>query len=193
MPKTHRLFIAIPLPDPVKQTLEGVQQLLKRGHHPVKWVAPEAMHLTLQFLGETDVDVLPQINLILQQVVGQNASHTLKLAGVGTFPHLRRPSVVWVGVGGENESLAQLQATLAQALESLGFSRESRPFRAHLTIGRVRRDATSRQQEELGQAISALPQVHPISWQVTQVTLFQSELLQTGPRYTERTTVELLA
>ena len=76
-------------------------------------------------------------------------------------------------------------------LERLGFTREARPFRAHLTLGRVRRDATSQQQEQLGQAISALPQIHPISWQVTQVTLFQSELLQAGPRYTALRTVIL--
>ena len=191
MSKTYRLFVAIPLSDQVKQTLQGVQQLLKQGRHPVRWVTPETMHLTVQFLGQTDADLVPQINQILQQVACQNASHTLKLASVGAFPHLRRPSVVWVGVGGETESLEQLQATLTQMLERLGFTREARPFRAHLTLGRVRRDATFQQQEQLGQAISALPQIHPISWQVTQVTLFQSELLQAGPRYTALRTVIL--
>lgn len=193
MSKTCRLFIAVPLSDQVKHTLQGLQQLLKQEHHPVKWVAPETMHLTLQFLGEIDTDLVPQINDTVQHVAGHSACHTLKLANVGAFPHLRRPSVLWVGVGGQQELLVQLQVSLAQALASLGFSGEARPFCAHLTIGRVRRDATSQQQAQLGHTISALPQVHPISWTVTQVTLFQSELLQTGPRYTALYTVMLPA
>lgn len=191
MPETCRLFIAIPLPNQVKQTLQDVQKLLKRDNHPVRWVAPNAMHLTLQFLGETNVNLLPQINDVLQHVVNQSVSHTLVLEAPSIFPHLRRPSVIWVGVGGATEPLIQLQATLARALESLGFTREARPFFAHLTIGRVRRDATGEQQEQLGRAISALPPISPVSWQVTQIMLFQSELLQSGPRYTERYAVEL--
>ncbi len=77
------------------------------------------------------------------------------------------------------------------AIESLGLPRETRPFRAHLTLGRVRREATPAQQEQLGAAIRSLPALAPLPWQVDRVVLFRSELRPTGPIYTELVSCQL--
>lgn len=183
--ETYRLFIAVELSPEVQAELAVVQQYLKRGNFPVKWVAPEAMHLTLHFLGERDVTLLPQLSTALGAALSGQSRMTLRLDGAGAFPNLRRPSVVWAGVGGATAALERAQAAAGAALESLGLPRETRPFRAHLTLGRARREAAPAQLERLGAAIRALPPLAPLSWDVERVVLFRSELRPSGPVYTE--------
>jgi 2'-5' RNA ligase len=184
--KVMRLFIALELPESVTTALAAVQRRLQRGgSHPVKWVAPESMHLTLQFLGSVDEAQVPDILSAVQQVQKQY-QHTLprlKLATAGAFPNLRRPQTLWVGVAGEVERLEQLQRSVVNGLAPLGFAPEQRPFRAHLTLGRVRRDAVPEQQRALGAALTALPNPEPVSWVAPPPALIQSTLTRTGAIY----------
>jgi 2'-5' RNA ligase len=185
MPETYRLFIAVEISPEVRAELVVAQQRLKRGDFPVKWAAPESMHLTLHFLGETDVTLLPRLSAALDAALSGQSGMTLRLDGAGALPNLRRPSVVWVGVGGATAALERAQAAAGQALESLGLPRETRPFRAHLTLGRARREAAPTQLEQLGTAIRALPPLAPLLWDVERVVLFRSDLRPSGPLYTE--------
>jgi RNA 2',3'-cyclic 3'-phosphodiesterase len=185
MPETYRLFIAVEISPEAKAELATAQSRLKRGDFPVKWVAPAAMHLTLHFLGETEVARLPQLGAALSVALNGQSGMLLRLDGAGAFPNLRRPSVVWAGVGGAIAALERTQAAAGAALESLGLPRETRPFRAHLTLGRARREAALAQLERLGAAIRALPPLAPVSWDVERVVLFRSELRPTGPVYSE--------
>lgn len=181
-----RLFIALNLPDEVIAALEQTQQRLKRtAAHPVKWVAPATMHLTLQFLGEVDDARVPALLAALEALPTRAALPlpTLALAGVGAFPNLRRPQTIWVGVGGELAALERLYASVIAATAPLGFPAEQRPFRAHLTLGRARRDAGAAQLAVLGQALAALPPPHPLAWQSGPPILFQSTLTGNGPVY----------
>jgi RNA 2',3'-cyclic 3'-phosphodiesterase len=181
----YRLFIAVEVAPEAKTELAAMQQGLRGADAPVKWVAPEAMHLTLHFLGETDVAILPRLRTALGAALDGFAPVELRIEGAGVFPNMRRPSVVWAGVGGATAELERAQAALGWALESLGLPRETRPFRPHLTVGRVRRDATPAQLERLAAAVRALPRPAPIAWLVERVVLFRSELRPSGPVYTE--------
>jgi 2'-5' RNA ligase len=186
-----RLFIAVEVPAPVKDALVAVQQQIRRGSPPVKWVAPEAMHLTLQFLGATDTRMVEPIGAALRQALAGQAACELRLGQPGAFPNMRRPGVLWVGLGGATAALEQMQQRIAAALDPLGFPAETRPFHAHLTIGRVRREATAAQQAQIGSALAHVAPPPALTWRVTQVILFQSELQREGPRYTARDTVLL--
>jgi 2'-5' RNA ligase len=189
---TWRLFIAVEVPPSVKDALVAVQQQLQRGSPPVKWVAPAAMHLTLQFLGATDTQLVTSIGAALRQALAGQPACELRLGPPGVFPNARRPSVLWVGIDGATSALEQMQRSIAAALRPLGFPVEARPFRAHLTIGRVRRDASAAQQAHLGSMLAHVSPPPALSWRVTEVILFQSELLREGPRYTARDAVQLI-
>lgn len=182
--QTYRLFIAAEIPSSVREVLAGTQERLRSYHLPVKWVAPEAMHLTLHFLGETDVTKIAALGATLRKTLEQYAPFELSLAGVGAFPNLRRPNVVWVGVAGSVEILGRIQSSLGDALEAFGLPREMHPFRAHLTIGRLGRESPVEQQTRLGDALRALPPFEPICWQIDRIILFRSDLRSKGPMYT---------
>jgi 2'-5' RNA ligase len=187
----YRLFIAAELPASISDALLATQARLRRAAPPVKWVAPEAMHLTLRFLGETDVQLLPPLGTALRAALAGHSAISLQLTSAGAFPNIRRPSIVWVGVGGATAALEQAVAALEAQVVPLGFPPEQRPFRAHLTLGRVRREATPAQQERLGEAICALPAFPPLAWLIERVVVFRSELRPSGPIYSALDTVTL--
>jgi 2'-5' RNA ligase len=182
---TYRLFIAVEVAPEVKAELAAAQGRLRRGGAPVKWVTPESMHLTLHFLGETDVALLPQLGAALRAALAGHAAIGLRLGGAGAFPNPRQPSVIWAGVAGATAALERIQSATGAALESLGLPRETRPFRAHLTLGRVRREATPAQLERLGEAVRSLPPFASLHWDIDRVVLFRSELRPDGPVYTK--------
>jgi RNA 2',3'-cyclic 3'-phosphodiesterase len=182
-----RLFIALKLPTDVRDELAAVQQRLRHTEaHPVKWVAPQSIHLTLQFLGEVPEAQLPAILQALEAVRTTAAQRSpLRLAEAGAFPNLRRPQTLWVGIAGELEGLTRLHQAVIAATEPLGFQLETRPFRAHLTLGRVRREATPAQRVALGTALGSLSPPRSVTWQSGHPLLFRSTLTPTGSIYTE--------
>lgn len=178
-----RLFVALELPEAAIAHLGAVQQRLQRAHrHPVKWVAPSATHLTLHFLGEVEEGKAPAICAALA-ALNHTTLPTLRLARAGAFPNLKRPNVVWVGVDGDLMALGRMQQAVVAALAPLGFAPEERPFRAHLTLGRVRREATPAERQTLGAAIEALPPPDAVAWQSGPPILFQSVLTREGAIY----------
>jgi 2'-5' RNA ligase len=183
--ETYRLFVAAELPPEVKAELTGAQERLRRGAPPVKWVAPEAMHLTMRFLGDTSVELIPDLGRAISTALAPHAAMALRLSGVGAFPNERRPSVIWAGIGGAVAALARAQADIEAALVGLGLAPETKPFRAHLTLGRVRREAHQEQLQRLGAAIRALAPLAPVAWVADRVALFRSELGSGGPTYTK--------
>jgi 2'-5' RNA ligase len=182
--ETQRLFIAAELPPKIKAELVDTQARLRRANLPVLWVAPETMHLTLRFLGETSIALIPDLERAIRAGFARHNAMNLRLNGVGAFPNDRRPSIVWVGVGGAVELLQRAQATLDAALGGLGIAPEPKPFHPHLTLGRLRR-AADREQQRLGDVIRSLPPPAPLEWAVERVVLFRSELRNEGPIYTE--------
>jgi 2'-5' RNA ligase len=181
---SYRLFIAAELPATIKAELVAIQAQLRRADLPASWVAPGAMHLTLRFLGDTDEALLPELGRALQAALVSHSAMLLRLNGVGAFPNIRRPNVVWAGVGGAVAALQRAQADIEAALAGLGIAPDPKTFHPHLTLGRLRR-AASPQQLQLGDAIRALPRPAPLEWLAERVVLFSSELRSGGPIYTE--------
>ncbi|NJP04414.1 MAG: RNA 2',3'-cyclic phosphodiesterase [Chloroflexaceae bacterium] len=178
-----RLFIAVEVPDPVKHALQDVQQQLQRhGCHSVRWVAADAIHLTLQFLGDVDADRVPSLLAALEQL--NPLPLQLMLAAVGAFPNRQQPQVLWVGLAGDEPGLLHQQQEVVAATAALGFPVEDRRFRAHLTIGRVRREASREQRNALSRALTQVSNPSPVHWQSSPPRLIQSRLTPDGPIYT---------
>lgn len=131
-----RTFIAVPLPIECARTLAEMQSALRRFGADVRWTAVPSIHLTLKFLGEIDPAILPGLTGTLQ-AVPFSASFTLRLEGMGAFPNLQRPRVIWCGIEGDRPALSRLQESVEEACVRAGFERETRPFQPHLTLGRV--------------------------------------------------------
>lgn len=145
----------------------------------VRWVAPENMHLTLRFLGDTPEDKLPVIAAELDAITQQFQPFELHLDQLGCFPNRKRPRVIWAGLSGELKTLNALQSRIEKAVQSLGWEGENRPFQAHLTIGRVK---DSSQAARLSWQQPLEKQVVPVS----AVNLIESQLRPSGPVYTIR-------
>lgn len=176
-----RAFIAIRLPALVERALGETAQKLA-GRTPrgaVRWVRPEQIHLTLRFLGDTPVAQLPAIGAAMDAVAAGASPMALRLSGVGCFPNARRPRVIWVGLSGDEARLAALKAALDERLAALGFPPDDKPFRAHLTLGRVK-------DERSAAGIDWAIDVPPLELPAEAIHLIESQLRPDGPVYTER-------
>ncbi|HMO56765.1 MAG TPA: RNA 2',3'-cyclic phosphodiesterase [Roseiflexaceae bacterium] len=182
-----RLFIAIDISAAVRDGLAALQTQLLRRHLPVTWAAPVGMHLTLRFLGETPAGQLVSINTAMQAAANRCGIFTLATAAPGAFPDMHEPAVLWIGVGGDIEQLLWLYTALGRALEPLGFAHDERPFRPHLTLGRVR-DRSAHTEIAAAMRELFLPS---ITWQVDHIALYRSERMPQGPRYTRLSGVQL--
>jgi len=175
--ETVRAFIAIELPDSVKAALSGLQERLRRGGPaPVKWVEPDGMHLTLKFLGNVAVSVIPDVERAIAESAQRGHPFRLSLGRPGAFPNLRAPRVVWVGIEGDTATLASLQESVERGVVTLGFAREKRGFSAHLTLGRVRDRASAADTRRLGDGLTAASPTDPVSFDVSSVSLMRSTL-----------------
>jgi 2'-5' RNA ligase len=131
-----RLFVALELPASHRASLVEVCERGRRGG--VRWVPAENVHLTLKFLGEVDEARIPKIKDALASVAAAARPFALSLAGGGCFPNPRAPRVVWLGLDEGAGEAGALAATVEDALRPVGFAPEKRPFKPHLTIGRVK-------------------------------------------------------
>lgn len=181
-----RAFVAVHLPQMVKAELALVNDVLA-GQVPagsVRWVQPDLLHLTLRFLGETAVADLPTLMTTLDDVAAQHAPFTLHLDNLGCFPNRSRPRTLWVGLAGDVTAVQNLQADVETAVTTLGWPRENKPFRVHLTLGRVK-DGRLLQNAIWG------AEVKKLAAPVTAVHLVESQLHPSGPVYTVRHTSRL--
>jgi RNA 2',3'-cyclic 3'-phosphodiesterase len=189
-----RSFIAINLPPGVRAELTSLEENFKARRHPfVKWVDPEGMHLTLKFLGNVVADSIPQIIEAMCGVAGSHSIFKLEVAGTGAFPNWQRPQVVWVGVGGELDKLTSLQKGLESVLSPLGFPPESRPFSAHLTLGRLRDRVTPDDRRRFAEFAQKVEFKASLSFEVSFIRLMKSQLTPSGPIYSELATARLSA
>ncbi len=187
-----RSFIAIELTGELKQSLKHLQDRLKEGSRtPIRWVDPDSIHLTLKFLGDIDVNTTGNIIRVIEKAAGGVPPFQLELGGLGIFPNPRRVQVVWVGMAGEVARLELLQKNIEAGLKPLGFAPESRPFRPHLTLGRVRDRARPEEREDLGRLITNMPFTTGGKMSVRSLNLMKSQLTREGPIYSCIGTVEL--
>ena len=176
-----RTFIAIELPEAVRKKLVGLIAALRRGSVRASWVRSDHMHLTLRFLGEITDDHLEVINPALLEACVNTPSFALGVHGLGAFPNLRRPSVLWVGVGPLQPALADLQRASEAAARSAGLASETKPFHPHVTLARIK---DPRSAGGLTGEVEAQRDFGAGAFDVTHVSLFSSELTPRGPIYT---------
>lgn len=181
--KTVRAFLAIDLPGEERERIADIQARLKGALDGVRWTRPEGIHLTLKFFGDIDENEIASISDIVERTAKGYEGLFLKMGKLGAFPNNRRARVLWLGVEGETDKLASLQGSMEDAFEALGFVRERRSFKPHLTLGRAR---SSRGM------IMGLPEVmeriryeSAAPFSAEGLTLFKSDLLPGGAVYTK--------
>ena len=187
-----RSFIAVEIPESARAYLAGLQAGLKRSCScPVKWVEPGNMHLTLKFLGNVDTGLIPEVRRAMDAAASSSSRCRLEVTGVGSFPGGDRIRVIWAGLAGEVDILQHLQAALDNGLAGLGFPPEERPFRPHLTLGRVREGASRAERESCVRALAGLPETPAMPFPVDSIHLIKSQLTPNGPVYSRLATSAL--
>jgi len=192
MTQTVRTFIAIELPDEVREYLARRQERLKGAGANVKWTRPEQIHLTLAFLGNVPADELGALSEAVREAVSGFGPLRLRATGTGQFPPGGRPRVLWVGVRTESGDLAGLQQAVAQAAAPLAEKQEHRAYHAHLTLGRVRQGRRGRRGSRggggdlhgLARAVAEMAEEEGPVFDADEVVVFQSDLGPAGPTYT---------
>ena len=176
-----RVFIAVPIPAEIRRGLAGLEKRLMAAGADIKWVSEENLHITLKFLGYVEPDRMDAICRAVESAAEGTAAFEAALSGVGAFPKVSRPSVVWAGTSAGHEELKALSERVEVALESIGFAREDRPFSAHITIGRVK---SPKNRDALREMIERLREEDMGSFSVESVAVMRSDLRPTGPMYT---------
>jgi len=174
-----RLFIALPLEQSVKSALGNIISDLKPHGGSVKWVKPDNIHMTLRFLGETDEKQVDKIKAVIDEVAGQHHCVDTSISKLGGFPNLNRPRVIWVGMEKDVDYLAKIARQIELKVRTLRFERESKAFKAHLTLARVR------DSHGLNNLVDCLRDYRleeiPVSFD--RIVLFKSTLTPQGPIY----------
>jgi 2'-5' RNA ligase len=198
-----RAFIAIEFSQVLHNHLHSLQRHLAEvlgqttdATTVLRWTVVENIHLTLRFLGDSSTEQIHQISRGLSELAPVHGGFGLTLAGIGCFPNMRRPNIVWVGIGGQLQKLTDLQRQIEQLARAAGFAAEERPFSPHLTIGRARKDASPAQLGQVGRVLQGAATSAPIiRWHATvdvrSITLMQSDLRPTGAIYMPITRVDL--
>ena len=150
-----RLFVALNLPDRVRQGLWDAVAGLRELGFPVRWVRPEGIHLTVKFLGEVAAEQEPALREALTRAAAGGRPLPVAMHGFGVFPDHTRPRVIWAGLD-PDPALELLQHRVEQEFAPLGFPTEGRPFHPHLTLGRAARDARPQDFRGLAAAIEVL-------------------------------------
>lgn len=188
-----RSFVAINLPTDVKEALQRVaeEQRARMPERSVRWSRVSGIHLTLKFLGDVAESDLPAIKDALARCCVDHVPFSFSVGGMGCFPNVKRPRVLWVGVTEEDGRLTALQRDVERHLEGLGFAREKRAFHPHLTLGRTRQGLRSSELTRIGEAVASsevgeLGKVH-----VDEIHLMRSDLRPDGAVYTSLQRVSL--
>jgi RNA 2',3'-cyclic 3'-phosphodiesterase len=178
---TLRTFVAIETSDAVRQRVAELIAVLSGTGAKVSWVHPDNLHLTLKFLDEVPLRLIPEVSDAVRNGAAAVQSFELEIQVAGAFPRASRPRTVWLGMGEGNESLALLHATVEKALEPIGFPKDGRRFAAHLTLGRVRGQIPGL--DEFGTLIRQHANFRAGRFPVRELVVFSSQLTPQGPIY----------
>lgn len=174
-----RAFIAVTLAEPVIEEIAKIYSILQETRADIRWARLEGLHVTLKFLGDLNRNQIEPVLEVLRETAHGYRPLQVMAQGVGTFPNLCRPRVVWVGLRGQG--LATLNAELESALMPLDFPPDAREFTPHLTLGRVR---SLRGWERMLPVIQE--HAHTVFGESTihHMTLYRSDLRPEGAVYT---------
>jgi len=188
-----RTFIAIELPDNIIDAIGNMQKKIKRYGLKMRWVKPENIHITLKFLGDINPEMIQSIESCLEQTCKKNNPIQLLSKGIGVFPGLKRPRVLWAGIDGDTDILKKLQQSLDDLLSTTGIAKEKRPFKGHLTIGRFKGERFKGQTDskKLIAVIREFSEFETKPFTADKIILFKSELKPDGAAYSKLATAPL--
>jgi 2'-5' RNA ligase len=189
---TLRTFIALEIPPAIQKAIAFQVSRLQTlpGNGAVRWVSPGNIHLTLKFLGDVSPSNLDLLKQMLANEASLHPGFAIQVGTLGCFPNLRRPRTLWVGLTAPRE-LASLQRGIEHATARLGYTPEDRAFSPHLTIGRVREQATSIELQSLRAMLEQEKFGELGASHIGAIHLFKSELKPGGSIYTRLYTANL--
>ena len=175
-----RLFVAVNFPAALRHGLWDALQPLRDAAYPVRWVGVDQIHVTVKFLGDVAPDRVEGVVGGVQRAVVGTRRFALPLGGAGAFPNPKHPRVLWIGCEAV-PPLELLQHAVEREMERVGFPLEGRPFRPHVTLGRVSRDSGSRDFRSLARDLAAVD--FEAVADVSSLDLMESRMKTDGPRY----------
>ena len=179
---TIRVFLAVKVPEELKEKIQEVQKQLKMQNADVGWVEPENFHYNLKFFGYATESEIKKVEAAVKRVVAGHHPFKLEIEGTGTFPTPTAPRVIWLGTKKGTAEITALANDLDKEFSKEGFKSETRPFTAHLTLGRVK---STQNKQELIEKVKDLKAMKIGEFNIEEITLFQSQLQREGPVYTE--------
>jgi 2'-5' RNA ligase len=179
----YRTFIAVDLPDTLRERTAQLQEQMKAGGARLRWVRPHNLHFTLRFLGEIPAAQVARAVVATREAVRNVPPFVVTIAGLGAFPSFARPEVVWLGTTEGAEALEGLTRSLNAALARERFATDPRQFRPHLTLGRIR---DNRQWGDLVRSLERFRSTVIGETPVERVTVMESRLTPDGPVYSVR-------
>ncbi len=180
MSKT-RTFIAIEASDEVYANALSTIKSLKALTENMRWVAPDSLHWTLQFLGEVDDTDLYSICRDVKRAAAEIEPFHLASHCVAAFPSNEKPRTVWLGAGEGSKTLKQLQDSIEDRMAKLGYRPERHRFKPHLTLGRVQQG--SHGGEALSKQLAELADFDGGQMEIDEVLIYGSEMTREGPTY----------
>ena len=175
-----RCFVAIEIPESIQALLQSAQTDLQSQIHKASWTKPGNFHLTLKFLGDVHPEAIDNISEAIQRVTDTHPSFSIAFGGIGGFPNLGRPRVIWMGIKQGASTVSRLAKAVNRELTHLGFSTDTR-FHSHLTLARLR---TAIHLEPLKNISRKYDTIVGRSMRVNEITLMQSQLHRNGAIYT---------
>lgn len=179
-----RSFLAFELPPDIRGVMEKVSAEVKKLDLDVRWVRVENIHLTVIFMGSIDQGKISRMAQDIGRICTRTRAFQISVKGVGFFPDMRRPRVMWLGIDGELERLSRFRDDLQRPLSKFGIKEEKRPFRPHLTLGRFRKGGTN-QRARLEELVRKYGNLKSPPCSVEELVLFRSDLKPSGAEYTK--------
>lgn len=180
-----RLFVAIAIPDAVREEMARVQDELQPlvSHEAVRWTKLEQFHLTLRFLGDFPSDHVSDLQESVRGVCSSTAPLHLRAQGVGFFPNARSPRVIWVGANGDDNRLMDLQKKIEDAVRTFTVQKGGEYFAGHVTLGRFKQ-FNRLEIRKLTACAETMKDRTFGEWTARGIEIVQSELSPTGARHT---------
>ncbi len=176
-----RTFVALDIDNVVRSRALQLIDYFRQARADVKWVEPENLHITLKFLGDVPSREIYHVCQAVQKAAASIEPFSICVQGAGAFPDALRPRTIWLGLTSGLQELGELHRRVEDALFELGYPREGRPFKAHLTLGRVRRSSPGL--ARLAQLIHEQADYEAAATSVEEVVVYSSELSPDGPSY----------
>lgn len=185
----RRIFLAVDISKQVRTVCDQHIDYLRASFPGVRvgWETSEKMHITLKFLGNTSSKILRTLEARVAEIAESHNSFRLKLSRTGLFPRETRPRVLWIGLDDRVQALAPLSSELDTLFEQFDYPRETRTFRPHITIGRVRDPDKA---SELA-GVHLKTKIEPVEFGVNEIVMYESKLESTGSVYSVISTANL--